>query len=274
MSGGPLVGLQNGYVASAGAAFQEGMDFYYIKIWDPNTGSNIAFINYESYVYSLTVIQNGFASFNAMGQVSFWDNYGGLVRTLTGISMFAELINGDLACFNSDRTMKILSKDDGTIIKTLSRFNNEVYSLVALQNGYLACGCYQKIKIWDIDQDNLVTSFSAHPADVSLLAALKDGNLASCDQSENIIKIWNPDNGFLFTTLTGETSIAIITVLNNGYLASLDGRNGVKIWNTDDGSMIKNLITVDNYGSFTGLKNGFLATSGANSIQIWNLFLD
>ena len=281
MGVGYIATLKNGNLASTGIVrvgneYQTEGEYYYMKIWNPNTGNLVASVFNECFLYILKVIQNGnyFITTDDCGKFMIWDNDGG-VRTLavSFSRIIAELNNGDLASFNND-FIDIFSVNEGRI-KNIITFYNQVYSVTSLQNGNIALGCNQNIIIMNNDLNYQVTSFSTHsPYTVDLLATLKDGNLASCNgYYENVIKIWNPDNGFLLTTLTGGTSISAISSLNNGYLAGLDDRNGVRIWNTDDGTLIKTLAD-DYYGPFVELENGYIAKIRSNSIEIWNLFLD
>ena len=66
----------------------------------------------------------------------------------------------------------------------------------------------------------------------SSLVVLPNGDLASGSGSgDNTIKIWNPNDGTLKTTLTGHTrDVESLVVLPNGDLASGSEDNTIKIW--------------------------------------------
>ena len=124
-----------------------------------------------------------------------------------------------------DCTLKIWSKDNWTVKKTLRGHIGGVTSLCLLLNGdYLASGSRDKtIKIWNTNDWSLINTLKGHNVSVSSLIVVGNGDLVS-GSDDRTIKIWNTNNWTLKRKLQQGpyyykvTSLAYIPSLN--YLAS------------------------------------------------------
>ena len=77
-------------------------------------------------------------------------------------------------------------------------------ALSVLQNGELANGSNQEIKIWNAANGTLKWTLKGHTSYVNALAVLQNGDLAS-SSGDTTIKIWNATDGILKRTLIGHT---------------------------------------------------------------------
>jgi WD40 repeat protein len=93
---------------------------------------------------------------------------------------------------------------------------------------------------------------TGHTNFIITLAILTNGNLASSAFLERSLRIWNPNNGSLVSTLLTGQSLSKLASLPNGNLAS--GEIDIKIWNPNNGSL---LYTLKGHGA--GIE--FFATS-------------
>ena len=109
--------------------------------------------------------------------------------------------------------------------------------VIALKDGYFASGDSNGIiKIWDITNGKLTSTFGSENVMITNLIELEDGRVVSSDNF-GTIKIWNPHEGKLlhkFDTSNGANSESVwkLAVLDNRYLASGNWKNGdnIQIW--------------------------------------------
>ena len=91
----------------------------------------------------------------------------------------AALPNGLIASGSEDGTVKIWNSSTGGLVKTLTGFNNPVWSLSVLPNGNLACGSFSQIQIWYTETSTLVLTLSG--ATNGKMAAFQNDYIASGD---------------------------------------------------------------------------------------------
>ena len=95
------------------------------------------------------------------------------------------------------------------------RYGGFVYALVLLQNENLASGSADKtIKIWNVNEGNLITTLNGHKGSGCSLALLDNGFLASSGGiDDKTIKIWDVYDWSLIKSLEGHTgNIAFIPI--------------------------------------------------------------
>ena len=105
-----------------------------------------------------------------------------------------------------------------------------VKQVICLSDGRLAsCSNSKKIKIWSISNGKLLFELKGHTDEVTSLALLPNGWLAS--GSRGAIKIWDLNEQKEVRTLKErERSIQTLKVLSNGYLASYSLYGPLSIW--------------------------------------------
>ena len=113
---------------------------------------------------------------------------------------------------------------------------------------------------------------SKHTQNVSCLAALADGRLASGSSDWSVI-IWNLADGTQLATLDGhEGSVRGLAALADGRLASGSDDKSIIIWNLADSTQLALEGHTKGVRCLAALDGGRLASgSSDNSIIIWNL---
>lgn len=145
-----LVVLKNGYLTSQDAIGN-------INIWNITTGDLVRNIIGQS-IFLITELQNGYLVSWYYPQLKIWNrDNGSFVKNITfqtQINTLAALPNGNLATACNDFTIKIWKPETAELITTLTGHAYHVYSLVILQNGYLASLSSEVVKIWRTDNLN------------------------------------------------------------------------------------------------------------------------
>lgn len=128
------------------------------------------------------------------------------------------------------------------------------------------------IKIWDIQAGQLVHNLNGHTNRVNDIKLLKNGNLASGSDDDNII-IWDTTLFSVVRTLTGHgNDVVSLIVLDNGYLVSASFDNKIKIWNAILGTLLNTLTAHGSSVNTLSLLNNGLFASGSDdkTIIIWD----
>ncbi len=111
-------------------------------------------------------------------------------------------------------------------------------------------------------------------AQVSALAVLADGRLASGSREHGAIKLWNPDSGACEALLEGHAGpVFALAVLPDGRLASGSADRTVKIWTPATGGCEATLVGhTDSVAALTVLADGRLASGSRDAtIKLWQL---
>jgi len=245
-------------------------------------------------IYSVAVSPTSPDIFAAAGwdnKITIWrknpDGTQKLIRTLPGhqetIAQIQFSPDGKLIASASwDKTIKLWSAENGSLINTLKSHQDGVTSLAFSQetNGYLlVSGSEDKtVKLWQItnNKTELLKTFTGHTDSVKTVAI--DGNLIASGGYDQTIKLWNL-KGELLQTLTGH-NLAITSLQfspDDHTLASASWDNTIKLWQIkNSGKEIKELNT------FTGHQDGVTSLSfnadgtvlasgsGDRNIKLWN----
>jgi len=149
----------------------------------------------------------------------------------------------------------------------------------------IVCGLYNgRIKILSFEKDscNYVHSVTlkGHSKGIDLLMSLSNGLLVSA--SDNLIKIWNMNDGTELMTLCHSNYVTCIAELPDGRIVSGSDNCTLKIWNLDhiaiercdttlyDGASISCIAVLPDGRIVSGSRNNdpFLLTIA--SLRIWN----
>ena len=90
-----------------------------------------------------------------------------------------------------DNTIKILNKQDGSLIRALTGHKGSIYALKELPNGNLVSGdSTGAIRIWNTENGSLIRTIKVHTQPVSSFEVLPNGYFASASYDETI-RFWN-----------------------------------------------------------------------------------
>ena len=128
------------------------------------------------------------------------------------------------------------------------------------------------IKIWDVESKNLVYTIQDEHTIYSLTKI--NGTLLASG-SDELIKIWNLNDGSLMKTVSGhQFAVAFLKMFKNGdRLASASFDNSVKIWNVNDKFTLNITINESSaLSAFEIISDNLIATgSYSNQLNIWDV---
>ena len=122
--------------------------------------------------------------------------------------------------------------------------DSKIWCLLELPNGYVISGSdLGQFTLWNTSE-SLYYKLYGHSSAIYDIQMINNNTFASASADETI-KIWTTSHGILtnIRTLSSDTSLFSLAILNNSFLASGDGNNPleVKIWNFQSGQLVKRL---------------------------------
>ncbi|MCL1468869.1 WD40 repeat domain-containing protein [Argonema galeatum] len=189
---------------------------------------------------------------------------------------------------------KVIASSTST--KTLRHSRYPVNSIVFIpRRNILASGGYDDIstdgregtiKLWNLDNGQLLRTLTGHTDEVRAIASSPDGNILASGSHDNTIKLWNPNNGQLLRTLTGHSDwVASVAISPDGKtLASASFDKTIKIWDLHTGQLLRTLTghsapvqsvafspIPPNPPSQGGLGGILASASNDKTVKLWNL---
>ncbi len=221
-----------------------------IAIWEVETGRKIIDLHgHQSKIADIKFVPktNILISCDRQGEIKFWQ-------------------------WNIDRNT------DNKIIHELNALSGVTsialhpnFSLIA--SGHLD----KKIRIWDLQTQELITTLSGHILAVTDLHFSPASSLLATASQDRMVKIWNIDTWELKHTLKGH-NWAIKTVAFNSdasILASAGDGKDIKIWDLRSNQLIRNLSghswTISRLAFLPDSKNLLLSASWDKKIKLWNI---
>jgi WD40 repeat protein len=243
--------------------------------------------------------QNYVATCAEENTVKIWNVYSSfnwtLIRTYSqhtndfGIRAMEWIDNDTLASAGwGDQTIKIWSFKTGQTERTINVSNEYGFnklavvanlapnSLKLLKNKiHLASGLGPNgdIKIFNIYDGNLISSFNGHSGWINDLDQLSDDLLASSSW-DSTVRIWNLTTNTCKFYLTGHTNWAVgLKQINSQILASGSVDATIKLWDITSGQLIRTLTNHTNQILWSvDLINSQILVSGSidQTIKLWN----
>ena len=220
--------------------------------------------------------------------IHIWSPDGILRQTLNGhtgeVLNVRFIPNGTVA---QEHRYKLISTGvDKTvrIWQIFDRYSDEpegIYSVAVspVDNTYAAADRAGKIQLWRNNPDGtqqLIRTLPGHQNTISQIKYSPDGKLIASAGWDNLIKLWDAENGKLIVTLTGHTegvnSIAFSP--DSRTLVSGSEDKTIKIWDlTDRPKLIKTLSGhTDSIKAVTISPDGKIASGGYdNKIKLWTI---
>jgi len=149
-----------------------------------------------------------------------------------------------------------------------------VQALAAARNGHLVAGCEDgTLRMVDVDAAAVVAVLEGHKTEVTVVAALLDGRVASAALEGCCVQLSDAATGTCTSSLIGHTDvITSLVVLADGRLASGSCDKTVRLWSTASDTCIRVLTGhMKMVYSLVVLPEDRLASLAADStIRVWN----
>lgn len=157
--------------------------------------------------------------------------------------------------------------------------NMTVSSLVALENGDLASGSFDKtIKVWNTTNGTCKRTVDINDY-INSMASISESEVA-VGLSANDIQMWNIQTGEPRNVLTveqdkNEYNIKALKLLPNGDLASASSDAIVRIWNVKTGTLKASLKGHDSSVCALAVLDSLRLVSGSadNSVKVWSYWM-
>ncbi|MBW4440851.1 MAG: AAA-like domain-containing protein [Plectolyngbya sp. WJT66-NPBG17] len=212
-----------------------------IRLWNSN-GDEIKTpqaLRHKGAVYTVSFRSDGktLASAGEHGDIKLWTLQGKLLKQwkahdtqINSLSFSDEL----LASASSDGTVKLWR--DGTLVKTLSSRNGQVYSASFSPDGQTIATAHQDgtVKLWRVSDGREIDVFTGHKGAIYSVSFSPDGKVLASSSYDNSVKLWRLGNS-LRRVLRGHTAeVNSINFSPNGQQmvsASQDG--SIKLWDVN-----------------------------------------
>ena len=128
------------------------------------------------------------------------------------------------------------------------------------------------VKLWDVEDEELVRTFEGHDDMVMSVAFSRDGKYIVSASDDDTVKLWEIKGRQVRTFNDRVYSVAFSP--DGKYIVSGSGENTVKLWETGSGRLIHTFEGHDDYVSSVAFSpDGKYIVSGSddNTINLWNV---
>ncbi len=200
---------------------------------------------YRGDVWSLTFSPDGsmLATGGEDGTLLLWNpNTGSIIRRLVGhsrrIDALAFAACGKLLASGSqDGTIRLWDLDTGSTRATLKGFSGGL-AFCPGQENMLAAGTDGALKIWDIEQEEVVKSIGPQADRISTFAFSLDGSRLATAGRNRTIRIWDwPSLGNALTLREPTGEIRSLAFSSDGKSLASSCVGGIKIWDVVTGKV-------------------------------------
>jgi eukaryotic-like serine/threonine-protein kinase len=212
-----------------------------IRLWDSATGKEVQLFRVPSGgIRTLRFSPDGklLAAAGPDGIVRIWDRASGrlLSSLLHGGEVWSIAFSSRgvwLASAGSDRTIRLWETADGRELSVLQGHEREVWAVAFCEKDdrLVSASNDHKAKVWDPVRAKVLFSFE-HQCPLTSVAWSPDGRWIATGGGDNVIHIWDPDNGKEIRSLAGH--LGFVTALSfdpsGRRLASASQDQTIKIW--------------------------------------------
>ena len=184
-----------------------------------------------------------------------------------------------IATATNDRTIKIWSAKDCSLLKTLYGHNFAVWSVSFNPDGkrIVSASGDKTVRIWDIESNKELLELQGHTDCVWDASFSPDGKRVVSSSSDGTVRVWNAEDGTqLLRIMVPDYPI----VRSANY--SLDGKTIVtasfdgivRLWSADDGVLLESFEIQDSHIYYANISpncNQIISSTGDGLIQIWNV---
>lgn len=218
-----------------------------LRIWQQETGYNIAVLEHERSISAITISNDGtlIASADTGGRIFIWD-------TITGKQLY--------------------TIDDVLRVNTL-QFSHDGLKLAS--SGISSNDVNYTVQIWETRFFSLEVSLPGHESVVNNVTFSPDSKYVLTGSRDKTIKVWNLDTAALHQTLRGHNDdvVKMIFSPDGKWLMSSSLDNRVRIWDFPNRKSIK-VLNIPHLRSkslaYTPERNWVVVLGGSKqNIQIW-----
>lgn len=130
------------------------------------------------------------------------------------------------------------------------------------------------LKVWNIEEKQLVGTLSGHTAAVTCLCVTSNGSYCLSGSRDNSVRLWSLETRKLVAVLAGHTSIITCLALVNDGQCCVSGSfdNSLRVWAVDERREVGRLLG-HSYSVYCLAVAGRLCVSGSadNTLRVWNV---
>ncbi len=163
-------------------------------------------------------------------------------------------------------------------VKTITGHTRGIESMVVTPDGKLLISAGDDlIRVWQLDNGELLTTLQRHAHSVSSLCLSKDGALLASGSRDKTVCLWRLPEGDLLHQFSGHTaSVWCLGMTGNGKILASGSYQEARIWQYPPGNLIHNLrghkreidcLTISSDDRLLVTGGGYLD----NTIRLWEL---
>jgi WD40 repeat protein len=211
-----------------------------IRLWNLNGNAiKTPQLRHKGAVYTVSFSpdRQSFASAGEHGDIKFWTIGGKLLRQwkahetqINSLSFSGEL----LASASGDGTVKLWK--DGTLTRTLSSRNGQVYSVSFSPDGQTIASAYQDgtIKQWRVADGREINVFTGHKGAIYSVSFSPDGKVLASSSYDNSVKLWRLENPLRRVLRGHSAEVNSVRFSPNGQqLVSASQDGSIKLWDVN-----------------------------------------
>lgn len=153
--------------------------------------------------------------------------------------------------------------------------SGEVVKLALYNDSLLVCGNnIGAIKIWDLKNDRLVRSITAHTGSISGILITQNGKTIITSSYDNSIIIWRVSDGKALHTMYHDNSVTGISISpDEKYLVSVGLDKNIHLWNPISGDWYRTIKDNDwiNAVAFSPDKSTIATGGDDNIVKLWDV---
>ncbi len=247
-----------------------------IRLWNLNGDAiKTPAIGHKGAVYTVSFGSNELASAGEHGDIKLWTLQGKLLKQwkahdtqINSLSFAGEL----LASASGDGTVKLWR--DGTLVRTLSSRNGQVYSVSFSPDGQTIATAHQDgtLKQWRVSDGREINVFTGHTGAIYSVSFSPDGKVLASSSYDNSVKLWRLENP-LRRVLRGHTaevnSVSFSPTGQQIVSASQDG--SIKLWDVN-GRFLSTIASHSNWfqSAVFSPDSSMIATASRDrTIKLW-----
>jgi WD40 repeat protein len=274
-----------------------------IDLWEVYSGYKLrTFTEHSSYVSAVAFSHDGTLGLSGSHEIGegnllkLWDIHSGQELRTFRWKSYSDV---DAVAFSHDSRLVLSSGEEDTIIRwdiengrefhtTLKEHFNYVRSATFSPDGSLALlgSGYRFLKLFNVDNGQVLSTFKGHSSPVSTLALSPDGHLILSVNKEHTLNLWNVQLGKKIRSFRGHSdSVNIVAFSPDNTLFVSVSEQTIKLWNTESGRELRTFKTQHSVVAVTFSPDGrllaLLAKWGSiastaplvlSSIMLWDVY--